>query len=221
MLKLFRKRSSERLPAAYLRASFIHKAAIIVLLVLVAAGCGMFFPSASTLVAISISPSNPTIQLTKTQQFTATGTFGDSSSRDVSSSVAWKSSDTSKATITGSGLATAVATGTTTISATSGNVSQSTTLTVSTNTTNSITVTAPNGNTALQLGGTGVQLTATANQSGGGTQDVTQSATWTSSNSAVASVSATGFVTPGTTAGSATISAASGGQTGQITITVI
>ena len=194
----------------------------IMLVVMAGSACGKFFPSAGTLVALAISPNNPTIQPSKTQQFTATGTFGDGSSKDVSSSVTWTSSAANIATINTSGLATAsTSTGSTTITAKSGNQTASTTLTVSNNTVTSITVTAPNGNTALTHGGTGEQLTATANLSGGGTQDVTQSATWSSSNTSIATVSNTGFVTPGSTPGTVTISASSGGQTGQITITVI
>jgi hypothetical protein len=184
------------------------------------AGCGKFFVSGNTLVAVSLSPSNPTIAPSKTQQFTATGSFGDGTSRDVTSTVTWSSSSPNIASINSSGLATAGAgTGNTTITATSGSVSGSTTLTVSTTTVSSISVTAANGSTTLNPG-TQAQLTATATLSSGGTQDVTNSATWTSSNTAVATVSNTGLVTP-LTAGSATITASSGGVQGQISITVI
>jgi len=183
------------------------------------AGCGQFFPSGNTLVAVSISPGNPTVQPSKTQQFTATGTFGDGGTRDVTSTVTWSSSSTDIATINTAGLATAGAgSGSTTITATSGSQSASTTLTVSNNVVTSIAVTSPNGSVLLLASG-GEQFTATATSTGGGTQDVTQTATWSSSNSSVASVITTGFVTP-LSAGSATISASSGGVTGQISITV-
>lgn len=183
------------------------------------AGCGQFFPSGNTLVAVSVSPGNPTIQPNKTQQFTASGTFGDGSTRDVTSTVTWSSSATNIATINAAGLATAgTGTGSTSITATSGSLSAATTLTVSNNVVTSIAVTAPNGSVLLLASG-GEQFTATATLTGGGTQDVTQTSTWSSSNTAVASVSTTGFVTP-LSAGSATISASSGGTTGQISITV-
>jgi hypothetical protein len=53
-----------------------------------------------------------------TKQFTATATYDDGSSRDVTKEVAWSSSDLTKATIDGDGLATRVVTGATTITAT-------------------------------------------------------------------------------------------------------
>jgi uncharacterized protein YjdB len=65
-----------------------------------------------------------------TQQFTATGTYSDSSTADLTSTATWSSSDTSLATISSSGLATGVAVGSATITATSGSVSGTAALTV-------------------------------------------------------------------------------------------
>lgn len=86
----------------------------------------------SPLSSIAISPINPSVSLasTTTQQFTATATFTDGSTRDVSSSVTWSSSNTTIATINSTGLATLIKAGTTTIKATSGAITQQTTLTV-------------------------------------------------------------------------------------------
>lgn len=65
-----------------------------------------------TLVSITVSPNPATIfGVTGTQAFTALGTFSDSSQRDVSSLCTWASSNTSIATINGSGIASAVAIG--------------------------------------------------------------------------------------------------------------
>src|SRR5206468_663501 len=87
-----------------------------------------------TLTSLAVTPTNPSIVTGGTQQFTATGTFSDGSTQDLTTSVTWASSVTAVATIsntTGSqGRATAVGTGSTTISATSGSVSGSTVLTV-------------------------------------------------------------------------------------------
>jgi hypothetical protein len=63
-------------------------------------------------------------------------------------------------------------------------------------------------------------MTASARKSDGSTENVTNSATWQSSNPAVATVSASGSVTA-RAPGSSTISAAFGGQTGQITVQVV
>ena len=187
--------------------------------VAVGTGCGKFFPSASTLVAISVTPANPSIQLTKTQQFTATGTFGDSSSKDLTSSVTWSSSDQSKATINSSGLATAVATGTTTITASQSGVSGSTTLTVTTQTSGSLTIscsgctgTGSNSFTAAA----GSTLTFTAADS----SNQAVNATWSSSNTTVANIGTLNGVAANVTAGTATITASANGATGSVTLTV-
>jgi hypothetical protein len=88
--------------------------------------------SAPTLQSISVTPANPSIAVSATQQFTATGTYSDGSTQNLSSQVTWSSSNTAVATINSSGLASGVSTGSTTITATSGNVSGTTTLTVNT-----------------------------------------------------------------------------------------
>ena len=88
----------------------------------------------ATLVSITVTPANPSIVLGTTEQFTATGTYSDNSTQDMTTSVTWSSSAGSVATISNAagsnGKATSVAAGTTTITATSGNISGSTTLTV-------------------------------------------------------------------------------------------
>ena len=87
-------------------------------------------PGTPTLSTIAVTPANPTIAAGATQQFTATGTYSDASTANLTGSVTWASGTPAKATINSSGLATGVAAGTSTISATLGPVSGSTTLTV-------------------------------------------------------------------------------------------
>lgn len=90
--------------------------------------------AAAALRSLSISPQNPIIRLASgnTQQFTATGTYSDASTKDLTSTVTWTSSSSSVASISTAGLATASSLkGTTTITATSGSVNVSTVLTVS------------------------------------------------------------------------------------------
>jgi hypothetical protein len=93
----------------------------------------------ATLSSITITPDKPTINVGATQQFTATGTFSDKTTRDLTNFVTWTSSNTVVAIIgpntsvtppLAPGEASALATGTSTISATSGGVTGSTTLTV-------------------------------------------------------------------------------------------
>jgi len=83
-----------------------------------------------TLVSVAVSPTNPTIQVGSTNQFTATGTYSDGSTKPITTQVSWSSSNTGVATIDSSGLATAVSGGTSTITATIGTLSGSTTLNV-------------------------------------------------------------------------------------------
>ena len=189
-------------------------------LAMITAGCGKFFPSAGSLVAISVSPSGPSIQLTKTQQFTAIGSFGDGTSKDVSSSATWSSSAPNVATINNTGLATAVATGTTTITATESGVSGSTTLVVTTQSGGGLTISCT-GCTSGQGTGTftaaaGSTLTFTAANSSG--QTVT--ATWSSSNPTVANIGTATGIAPNVTVGTTTITANGSGSSGSVTLTV-
>ena len=83
-----------------------------------------------TLSSMAVTPAAPAIAVGATQQFTATGTYSDGSTQNLTSQAVWGSSSASTATINASGLATASASGTTTISATVGAVFGNTTLTV-------------------------------------------------------------------------------------------
>jgi hypothetical protein len=85
---------------------------------------------APMLTSIAVTPANPTIQAGATQQFTATGTYSDNSTLNLTSQVTWASSTTAVATINSAGLATGVSTGSSTISATQGGVTGNTTLSV-------------------------------------------------------------------------------------------
>ena len=74
----------------------------------------------TTLTSIAVTPANPSIAPGTTEQFTATGTYSDNSTEDLTSQVTWASANTSVATINSTGLATGVAMGTSTITATLG-----------------------------------------------------------------------------------------------------
>ena len=69
--------------------------------------------------SIDVTPTNPSITKGKTEQFTATGTFTDGSTKDLTSLVTWDSATSTVATVTQSGLATGVGTGTTKVGTTS------------------------------------------------------------------------------------------------------
>src|SRR6266702_2833682 len=78
----------------------------------------------ATLVSIGVTPANPNLPQGLTRQFTATGTYSDIRTQDLTTQVAWSSSAAGVATISNAGgsqgLATSVAAGTTTITATLG-----------------------------------------------------------------------------------------------------
>jgi parallel beta-helix repeat protein len=174
----------------------------------------------AALVSIAINPPAASIALGTTQQFTATGTYTDHSTQDVTSVVTWSSSSTSTAIISDTlgsyGLATSASQGMTTITATSGAVSATAALTV--NGPNLISIAITPGNAALPLGES-LQFDAVGTYTDGSTQDLTQTAVWASSVPTVAAVNAPGSVT-GLLSGSTVISASSGSVTGSATLVV-
>ena len=149
----------------------------------------------ASLVSIAITPSNVSIPAGLTQQFTATGTFTDSSTQDITNTVSWASSQTSAITIsnTTKGLATNTGTGTTPVAATlngisSNNTSQSATLTVTSAQVVSIAVTPSIPSVPLGLT---QQFTATGTLTDGSQSNLTSSATWSSTTTGVATISNT------------------------------
>jgi hypothetical protein len=86
--------------------------------------------TADALTSIAVTPAHPSTQAGNTQPFTATGTYSDNSTQNISTQVTWSSSNTGVATINSSGLATAIAAGSSSITAKLGSVSGSTTFTV-------------------------------------------------------------------------------------------
>src|SRR5579859_8177909 len=86
--------------------------------------------TAPALVSIAVTPANPSVPNGLQQQFTATGTYTDHSTQNLTGSASWNSSATAVATISNSGLATTLSLGTSTITATSGSINGQSTLTV-------------------------------------------------------------------------------------------
>jgi len=87
-------------------------------------------PPPPPLSSIGVSPAGQTIVTGATLQLTAIGTYSNLSTEDLSSQVAWSSSNTSVATVGSTGLVTALTPGSTTIRATLSGVTGSVTLTV-------------------------------------------------------------------------------------------
>lgn len=171
----------------------------------------------ATLSSIAISPTASSIASGNIQIFSATGTYSDGSSQDLSSSVTWSSNNNAVATISSTGIATGVSEGSTTITATLGEKSGSTTLTITAATLNSIQVT-PISATIVKNGSQ--TFVATGIYSNGSSQVISNLVNWSSSNSAIASVASNGEAT-GFTNGSVTITATTAGKSDTATLTVI
>ncbi|HEU5080695.1 MAG TPA: DUF4082 domain-containing protein [Opitutaceae bacterium] len=98
-----------------------------------------------TLTSIAVSPTPVTLQTNATQQFTATGTYSNSSTQDITSQVVWSSSNSAKVSVNTAGLAMAQAPGSANITATSGSISGSASVTVSSTTASITTTTLSDG----------------------------------------------------------------------------
>ena len=176
--------------------------------------CKGFFPN-PVLQSVAVGPADPTLQTgnaNNTQQMTAVGTYDDGTRPD--SKVTWSIVDvtgTNVATVGAGGLVTAQNQGTSSVTATSTEIptlSGSTTVTVTVSCINSITVTPVSPQVTH---GNSVQFTATANTCNG-PFDITDVATWNSSNTAVATIDSNGNATT-ITAGSTNITATSASVT--------
>ena len=141
------------------------------------------------LVSIDVTPTNPFIDAGKKQQFTAIGTYADTSTADLTHSVTWSSSNTAVAIINAAGLAKSYAEGTTMITATSGNVSDNSTLTVGPRMLCSISIRPVNPAVTFASGSTQtLQFRALAYYSDGWVDNVSGTANWTSDNISVATI---------------------------------
>lgn len=172
--------------------------------------------SPAALISIAVSPASPTIAKGQTQQLTATGTFSDGTTQDMTSAVNWTSSPSGIVSINSAGLATPQAIGNATVLAVSGTVSGQDLLTVSQAALMSLAVSPAN---PIVPKGETQQLTATGTFSDGSTQNMTSAVAWTSSLPAVVSISTGGLATAQAT-GTAALVATSGSITGQDTVTV-
>ncbi len=175
----------------------------------------------ATITSIRVTPVNPTLPRDTTQAFTATATYSDGTSADVTGSAVWSSGDSAVISVSSTGVATGLAVGSTSVRATIGQVSGSAFVTVSAVTLTSLVVSPPAGTVPI---GAKLPLTATANYSNNTTKDVTADGVWTSSNGAIASVSTSvptaGQVTGVMVGGPVDITVSFGGSTGTAKITV-
>jgi hypothetical protein len=157
-------------------------------------GGGPWLPAELTValpsgVTLAVSPTEPRRFVGGHVSFQAMAASADGSTHDVTSAVLWTSSDVTVATIASGGVATCVSSGMTSISARIGPVSAVTVLTVTPPPPPTIAI-GPVTPTAAA--GDRMQFKATATYWDGTTQDVTPAAVWTSSEPAIATITASG-----------------------------
>jgi uncharacterized protein YjdB len=187
-------------------------------------GSTLLTVTAAALESIQVTPVTPAVSAGTTRQFTATGTFSDTTTQDLTTQVTWASSDITVATISNApgseGRATTLIAGTTTISAAVGPISGSTVLTVTDAVLVSIQVTPTNPSLAI---GHSLGFTATGVFSDATTQDLTTQVTWVSTDPTIAAISnaagSQGLAT-GLAIGTTTIDATFGTVTGVTTLDV-
>ncbi|PYP15632.1 MAG: hypothetical protein DMD54_11640 [Gemmatimonadetes bacterium] len=164
--------------------------------------------------SVAVSPASASVAAGSTVQLTATPK--DANGNTLSGRVVtWSSSNTAAAVVNASGLVTGIAAGSATITATSETKTGTAAITVTAVPVASVSVSPASASVAA---GNTVQLTATPKDANGNTLSG-RVVTWSSDNTAAATVNASGLVT-GIAAGSATITATSEGHSGTAAITV-
>jgi 6-phosphogluconolactonase (cycloisomerase 2 family) len=189
-------------------------------------GSTMLTVTPAALVSIAVMPANASIANGTTQPFTATGTYTDSSTLDLTTQVTWAPATSAVATVSNTagshGLASALSPGTVTVTATLGTIVGPAQLTVTAATLVSIAVTPATA--TIRIGAT-QQYLATGHFSDLTTQDITTLVTWNSATAATATISnapGTNGLATGLAPGTTFITAASGAITSnQATLTVV
>jgi len=145
------------------------------------ASCNGFFVD-PVLTSISVGPNDQNLEVNDTLQMSARGTYDDGSTKNITGSVLWSSSDSTVASINKSGLVTGVsAPGSTTISASLDTISNTATVNVVLTGVTAITI-SPAGPVNVQQGGS-QDFTCTATVTGQANPiDVTAQVTWSTSD---------------------------------------
>ncbi|MFZ3003106.1 MAG: Ig-like domain-containing protein [Undibacterium umbellatum] len=174
--------------------------------------------SSAILFTITVTPVNVNLAVGSTQQLIASGNYSDGTTANISNGVTWTSSTPLVATILQNGLATGVGTGTALVTATLGGKTGSASLNVIPAVTlSSIAITPLTANVAM--GSTQV-FSAIGTYSDGSNVNLTSSASWSSANTAVATIMSTGIAT-GVSPGTSVITVTSGTKSASATLTVL
>ncbi|MCF6280627.1 MAG: Ig-like domain-containing protein [Candidatus Polarisedimenticolaceae bacterium] len=169
-----------------------------------------------TLDTIELSSEESVIAKGTSTQLSATGLYSDASIQDLTSTVSWSVDNDAILSVDSTGLLTGLTTGTTTVTATFDTVQNSIDITISPATLDTIELRSEESVVAK---GTSTQLSATGLYSDASIQDLTSTVSWSVDADAILSVDSTGLLT-GLTAGSTTVTAASGAVQNSINITI-
>jgi hypothetical protein len=150
-------------------------------------GTGSSGSNGPTLTSIQVSGQSAAVIAGQSDQMTALGKYSNGSTRDLTSSVAWSTSDAKIATVASNGTLSAKASGQCSVIAASGSVKGSFNVVISPSLI-SISITPVNITLAP---GTAQQFIATGNYSDNSTQNLTGNVSWSSSDTSVATVSST------------------------------
>jgi len=171
----------------------------------------------AALLGIKLTPAQSSLPIGEAEQLTATGTYSDGTTQNLTQSVTWSSSSSTIASVSASGSVQANSLGTSTIGATSGS---GVTGTASVTATPPVVVSLDVAPFALSIVLEGAsQLHAIATWSDGTTQDVTTATSWSSTPAGIATISLSGRATAWQV-GSTTVFATYSGATGTSNLTV-
>jgi hypothetical protein len=219
--KLDRKGELMRLTAIFVKIYFLSA------LLFGLYGCGKsdgLAPSLSsvapTLVSFAVTPATSFVPKNSNIQMRATGTFSDGSTQDISSLVSWTLDDTSVASINSNGLMSNSWTGVSgvrVVNVSAAYLSQIQTARISITVATLSSIYVNPGTYTVNPGGTG-NVVVIGNFSDGSNLDITNSVTWSSSDSAVATASL--GVVSGVSLGTATLTASYLGRSNTLAVTV-
>lgn len=185
-----------------------------------ATGSAPMTVTSATLSSIAITPSSTLLAPASGVQLTANGTFSDGSTVRINPSVSWSTSDNTIATVNTTGFVTGQSGGVVTVTARQGSVSGTANILVESAALTSTQVSPASSQVPVTIRS---QFKATGTFSNGDKQDLTSFVTWTSSKSAIATISSvqsTAGSATGLQPGTTTISAVFAGQVGTATLTV-
>src|ERR1700722_16196393 len=143
--------------------------------------------------SVSVAPQNASVAAGLTQTYTATGSFSDGSAKAITA-VTWSVSNAMLATVDSTGLVTTLKQGTVVVTAASGSISNTASLNVLPPIPLALKIVPANDHVLIGSSAS-TKLSAILTYSDGSTTDVSSMATWSNTNSFIASIDSSGNVT--------------------------